>query len=146
MSDQDDIRSLIYSYAELIDAGDFDGVADLFAHARIVAGNGQVFEGRDTLRALWSDSVRTYDEGAPRVCHLISNVNVSLDDDGVGAGARSYVLVMQALPGFPLQPVAVSRHEDRFVKVDGTWRFVERRDRQELVGDLSRHVLGVEAP
>jgi 3-phenylpropionate/cinnamic acid dioxygenase small subunit len=142
--DHEDIRSLIYAYAELIDAGDFDGVADLFAHAHIVAANGQRFEGRDTLRVLWANSVRTYDHGSPSVCHLISNVNVRVDNDRTTARARSYVLVMQARPGFPLQPIAVSRHEDQFAKVDGAWRFAERRDHQDLVGDLSRHVFGIE--
>ena len=45
------ITNLIYVYAELIDAGDLDGVADLFAHGRICGvENGPpetVFEGRD---------------------------------------------------------------------------------------------------
>ena len=46
-----EIENLLYTYAERIDAGDLDGVADLFAHGRI---HGQengppetVFEGRD---------------------------------------------------------------------------------------------------
>lgn len=143
--DHERIRSLIYQYAERIDRGDFDAVADLFQHATLVAGDGSQFSGRDTLRSLWANSVRTYD-GAPNVCHVITNVDVHVSEGGESAVSRSYVTVMQAVAGFALQAVAVSLHLDSFAKVDGEWRFTERRDRQVLVGDLSHHVHGVEAP
>ena len=147
MSDHEQIRALVHAYAERIDRGDFDAVADLFAHATIVAGDGSEFSGLDTLRQLWRSSVKTYDDGSPLVCHLISNVDVHVGDDGTSATSRSYVTVLQAVPGaLPLQPVAVSLHLDTFAKVDGAWRFTERRDRQVLVGDLSHHVRGVAPP
>ena len=141
--DHEAIRSLIHQYAERIDGGDFDAVADLVQHATSVAGAGSEFSGRATLRGLWAGSVKTYDGGSPNVCHCISNIDVHVADDGTTATGRSYVTVMQAVPGFPLQAVAVSLHRDRFAKVDGEWRFTERRDRQLLVGDLSRHMNGV---
>lgn len=144
--DHEEIRALIHAYADCIDEGDLEGVADLFAHARIVAGNGQTFEGRDQLLELWRNSVILHD-GATAVCHLITNLSVVLDpDDADRASASSYVTVMQALPGFPLQPIAVSRHQDRFERVDGTWRFTERRDRQVLMGDLRNHMVGAPDP
>ena len=144
MNDHEEIRSLIFSYAELIDEGDFDGVADLFQHATLVAGDGSEFRGRDTLRSLWSNAVRLYDGGIPDTRHVITNVNVRLAPDGTTATSHSYVTVMQATPDLPLQAVAVSVHRDTFAKVDGAWRFVERRDRQALVGDLSHHMHGAE--
>lgn len=144
--DHEAIRSLIHAYAERIDRGDVEAVADLFAHATLVAGDGSEFTGRDTLRDLWKGSVRIYDDGSPHVCHCISNVDVQLSDDGTTATARSYVTVMQAAPGFALQAVAVSEHRDTFEQVDGSWRFRQRRDRQVLVGDLRHHVHGAEAP
>lgn len=144
--DHEEIRALIHAYADHIDEGDLEGVADLFAHARIVAGNGQTFEGRDQLLELWRNSVILHD-GRPQVCHLISNVTIRLDpDDPDAASSSSYVTVMQALPGFPLQPIAVSRHNDRFERVDGEWRFAERRDRQVLMGDLRNHMVGAPDP
>ena len=65
-----DIENLLYEYAERIDAGDLDGVADLFTHGRI---NGQeggppetVFEGRDRVRELYGMATRIYDDtGTP---------------------------------------------------------------------------------
>ena len=145
--DHEEIRALVHAYAARIDGGDFDAVADLFAHATVVAGDGSEFSGLDTLRQLWRSSVVTYDDGLPHVCHLISNLDVALGPDGTSATSRSYVTVMQAVAGeLALQPVAVSLHLDTFAKVDGAWRFTERRDRQVLVGDLSHHVHGVAPP
>lgn len=143
-NDYEAIRALVHAYAERIDRGNLEAVADLFAHARLVAGDGSVFEGREALLRVWQSAVRLYEDGNPRCCHLISNLTIELDPDGLGASATSYVQVMQAVEGFPLQPVAISQHRDRFAKVDGRWRFAERRDRQVLIGDLSRHVKGVE--
>jgi ketosteroid isomerase-like protein len=145
--DREQIRALVHAYAERIDGGDLDGVADLFAHATLVAGDGSEFSGRDTLRELWGDSVKLYDDGLPHVCHVVTNLDVVVDEGGQAATARSYVTVMQAVEGeLALQPVAVSLHRDAFAKVDGAWHFTERRDRQLLVGDLSHHVHGVEPP
>ncbi|HVW82200.1 MAG TPA: nuclear transport factor 2 family protein [Mycobacteriales bacterium] len=135
--DRDEIRSLIHAYARRIDSGDLDGVADLFAHARLITGDGQVFSGRETLRTLWNGVVM-YD-GVPRTHHLITNIDVVIDTGGTTASAHSYVTVIQATPALQLQMVAANRHEDRFEKVDGHWRFTERRDCPELTGDLSHH-------
>jgi len=143
--DYEEIRALVHAYAERIDGGDFEGVADLFADAQIVAGDGSIFSGRDTLLNLWKSSVRLHEGGSPNVCHLISNLSIVLDEDRDHASSTSYVLVMQALGDFPLQPIAVSRHKDRFAKVDGRWRFIERRDRQILVGNMGHHVYGGES-
>ncbi len=144
--DREEIRALIHSYADHIDDGDLEAVADLFADATIVAGNGMEFSGRDELLELWRNSVVLHEDGRTDVCHVISNLTVTIDPPGDTAGASSYVTVLQARPGFELRPIAVSRHRDRFAKVDGRWRFVERRDRQVLAGDLRHHVIGAPAP
>ena len=144
-NDHEEIRALVHAYPERLDSGDLEGVADLFAHARLIAGDGSIFEGRDTLLGLWKSSVRLYDDGLPHCCHLISNLTITVDPDGKSASSSSYVQVMQAVVGFPLQPVAISQHRDRFSKAGGRWHFIERRDRQLLVGDMSRHVQGIEA-
>ena len=53
-----EIENLLYAYAERIDSGDLDGVAELFTHGRIhgVEGGGPetVFEGRDKVRENWT--------------------------------------------------------------------------------------------
>jgi ketosteroid isomerase-like protein len=133
-----EICSLIYSYAELIDNGDVDGIVALFSHASIVSSEGQIFSGRDQLRRLWADGLKLHD-GSPRTHHLVTNVDVRLGEDTLHATGKSYITVFQALPGFPLQAIAAGHHVDTFEKSNGIWRFVERRDHRDLVGDLSNH-------
>ena len=136
---RDQITTLIYRYAECIDAGDFDGVAALFEHATVRSGE-HAFSGYEVLRNLWSGMVRTYDNGTPLTKHVISNVIVTVDPGGDRATARSYVTVLQAkLPEFPLQVIVSARHHDTFERVDGLWRFAERIDITDLVGDMSWH-------
>lgn len=135
--DRDEIRSLIHAYAHRIDTGDLDGVADLFADATIVTATGQTFSGRDTLRRLW-DGVTLY-AGVPLTHHLITNIDVTIEPGGDTASAWSYITVVQATPALALQAVVAGRHEDRFARVEGAWRFVERRDFPDLGGDLSHH-------
>ena len=68
--------------------------------------------------------------------------NIVIDFEGPDqARAQSYVMVFQSAPGFALQPIVGGTYRDRFAKVDGQWRFVERREDMELVGDLSHHLL-----
>ena len=86
------------------------------------------------------DTVILYEDGTPRTHHVTTNIAVEVDEMARTAAARSYVTVFQALPDLPLQPVAAGRYSDRFERRAGQWRFVERRVRIHLVGDLSRHL------
>ena len=140
------IKNLIYRYADLIDSGDLDAVAALFAHGRVLAAgaDGQDSEvvGAEAVNAMYRSFTRIYeDNGTPHTRHVTTNVMVDLDGSGQLASARSSAVVFQALDDFPLQPVIAVRYHDRFEKVDGQWRFVERRILSDLFGDLSRHLL-----
>jgi 3-phenylpropionate/cinnamic acid dioxygenase small subunit len=139
-----EIYVLLYSYAERIDAGDFDGVADLFAHAEVsFEGYDQVRRGREEVLEMYTGSTRRYpDDGTPKTKHVITNVIVEIDDDSDTATGRSYFTVLQAVPGeLALQPVIAGRYRDRFERVDGTWRFAARHMIIDLAGDLSHHML-----
>nr|WP_244320453.1 MULTISPECIES: nuclear transport factor 2 family protein [Streptomyces] len=81
-----------------------------------------------------------YEDGTPRTHHAVSNLAVEVDEDSGVATARSWVTVFQALPELPLQPIAAGRYRDRFERGGGRWRFVERRVRVHLVGDVSGHL------
>ena len=54
------------------------------------------------------------------------------------ARAQSYVLVHQATEALPLQPIIGGRYYDRFARVDGRWRFTERRMEMDLFGEPER--------
>jgi len=133
------IENLIATYAELVDAGDFAAVGELLVDATFTGGAGSV-SGADATEAMLQDNVIVYDDGTPRTKHLVTNVAIEIDDEAGTAAARSYFTVLQAVAGLPLQPIASGRYQDRFERRDGKWRFVERRVRTDLVGDMSRHL------
>jgi hypothetical protein len=141
-----DIYVLMYAYAERIDAGDFEGLADLLAHAELTfEGYGDVIRGRDEVLALYRRSTRRYpDDGTPKTKHLVTNVVAEIDDttSPPSATAGAYYTVLQAVPGaLALQPVIAGRYRDRFEQVDGVWRFTGRHIFVDLVGDLGHHML-----
>lgn len=132
------ITNLVHRYAELIDAGDLDGVAELFAHGGIAAG-GALLEGRDAVKAMYA-GVILYDDGTPATKHVTTNLIVDVDEDsGIGT-CRSYVTVFQYLPDFPLQAVYQCRYLDSFDRVEGEWRFKVREMVDHRPGDTSRHL------
>jgi ketosteroid isomerase-like protein len=142
------ITKLIYTYAERIDAGDFDGVAEILAHATLTfEGFGEGVEGRDAIAALYSRTTRRYEDGTPRTKHVMTNVMVDVADDGDAASSRSYFTVLQAVPGeLTLQPVIAGRYRHTYVRIDGHWRVTAMHITIDLVGDLGHHLLFDLAP
>jgi 3-phenylpropionate/cinnamic acid dioxygenase small subunit len=139
MPDATAITNLLYRYAELMDMGDLDGVAALFAHARIKMGDDYVDAA--AVRARWEDVVILYPDGTPRTKHVTTNAIVEFDDAGTAATCRSYYTVLQQVDDQPLQPIICGRYHDRFELVDGRWRWAERDySLVDRVGDLSRHL------
>ncbi len=141
-ADESQVAALVHRYPELIDSGDFEGIGRLFAHAVLRSGEAQV-RGGDELVPMLRRLVRTYEDGRTCTKHLVTNLVVQVAADRRTATARSYVTVLQARPPeLPLQVIASNRHFDRFERVEGEWRFVERVDVQDLAGNLSHHITG----
>lgn len=133
------IRALIHEYAELIDLGELDAVAALFAYGTWSSpGRGTPLRGTEQVRRAY-DGVILYD-GIPCTKHVISNVTIEIADDRATATASSYFTVLQGRPDFPLQAIIAGRYNDRFEHVDGRWRFADRQIIPDLIGDLSRHL------
>ncbi|HEY3703389.1 MAG TPA: nuclear transport factor 2 family protein [Acidimicrobiales bacterium] len=143
MDAQTAIAHLVYAYAERIDAGDFEGVADLFAGGTISAeGSDAVRAGRDDVLEMYRRSTRIYDDtSTPKTKHVTTNLVVEVDDEAGTARARSYFTVLQATPELALQPIIAGRYHDRFECPEGTWRFTERHIICDLFGDLTHHLL-----
>jgi 3-phenylpropionate/cinnamic acid dioxygenase small subunit len=135
------IENLLYRYAERIDAGDFEGVGQLFAHGRIEAAPGVVIEGADRVRKLYEGTTRRYDDGTPRTRHVMTNAIIDVDDAAGTAAARSYYTVYQQTDDVPLQPIVAGRYHDTFHRVDGDWCFDTRTMFVDLKGNLSHHLL-----
>jgi ketosteroid isomerase-like protein len=133
------IENLIASYAELVDHGDFAGVGLLLADATFTGAAGSV-TGAGAIEKMLRDNVIVYDDGTPRTKHVTTNIAIEVDEEAGTAVSRSYFTALQALPDLALQPIVSGSYQDRFERRDGQWRFVERRVRTDLVGDVSRHL------
>jgi uncharacterized protein (TIGR02246 family) len=139
-SDAEAVRALVVAYAERLDAGDLDGVATLFEDAVVrSARTGAELVGRDAVRRMY-DPVILHEDGTPRTKHVLSNLEVAVDAAAGTATSRCVFTVLQARPGAGPSPVLAGRYDDRFARVDGRWRFVERVIVPDLLGDLSTHM------
>ncbi|KWT61155.1 aromatic-ring-hydroxylating dioxygenase [Streptomyces albus subsp. albus] len=111
----------------------------LLADAAFI-GSGAPVRGAEAIERMFRETLIVYADGTPRTQHVTSNVAIEADERAGTADARSYVTVLQALPELPLQVIAAGRYRHRFERRGGRWRFVERRVRMRLVGDVSRHL------
>ena len=140
-ADRAAITNLLYTYAERLDAGDLAGVAALFANATFrTDGMPQVVRGSAELLDVYNQTVALYD-GSPCTKHVTTNLIIELGPEANTAHTRSYFTVFQARPPeLPLQAIIAGRYHDRFARIAGAWRFVDRLIFMDLVGDLSRHL------
>jgi 3-phenylpropionate/cinnamic acid dioxygenase small subunit len=138
------IENLLYTYAERIDAGDLDGVADLFAHGRICGVEDgppeTVFSGTDGVRQMYDMATRLYEDGTPKTKHLTSNARIEVDEAAGTAQSWANYLVTQATPDLPLQVIVTGHYRDTFHRVDGQWWFDTRIMFIDQVGDVSHHL------
>jgi len=131
----------MFRYAALMDAADFDGVADLFSSARITnEGVEGATEGADAVRKLYARTNRIHDDGTTRTRHVNVNVFVDIDEPGDRATAHSAFVVFQQTAALPLQPIVSGRYRDTFVRQDGQWRFESRHIVVDHVGDVREHL------
>lgn len=136
-----DITTLLYTYAEYIDAADFDAIGELFEHGQITTrGMKGATVGREAVRDLYKNTNKVHPDGTLRTRHLCTNVIVNVDESAGTATARSSFLVLQATKDLPLQPIVAGRYQDKFERAAGKWRFAEREMDVQQVGDVHEHL------
>lgn len=130
------ITELLYRYAELIDAGDFDGVGSLLGRGDFMG-----VAGAEAISKLFAATTRRFpDHGnTPRTRHLV--LNPIVDVDGEAAAARSTFCVVQCTDTVALQPIVVGRYRDTFASDGAGWYFTSRTVDVEMVGDVSDHLM-----
>jgi 3-phenylpropionate/cinnamic acid dioxygenase small subunit len=135
------ITELLYRYAELIDAGDFDGVGQLLGRATFAGTRSAQMSGAEAIAKLFAMTTRRYPEhgNTPRTRHLVLNPIVDVDDRA--ATARSTFCVVQNTETVRLQPIVVGRYFDSFSCDDDGWYFTERQVDVEMIGDISAHLM-----
>jgi 3-phenylpropionate/cinnamic acid dioxygenase small subunit len=136
------IERLLYEYAEMIDAGNFEGVGQLLDRAVVASPADAVgVSGAAAVLKLFQTSTRLYPEtGTPRTKHVMTNIIVDIDDDGRHARTRSQYTVFQGTDELPLQPIVAGRYHDEFSCDNGQWAFSRRNILVDFIGDVSRHL------
>ena len=118
---------LIHLYSMLNDAGDFDGMVELFTEDGVFA---RPSEGEVLIRGK-AAILQAYTSRPPRFTrHMITSVVVTVEDED-NARAHSYLSLHTGQPGEglprPAEPVYfIGDFKDRFVREDGVWKFSER--------------------
>lgn len=147
-----EIETLIYSYPDALDRGDLSAVREIFRYAEVETQPGQVLVGGEAVAEMFAANTIFYDakgiadpwapDSHPHTRHCLSNLVVEVEDSGLRATAKSYVVVFQARPDFPLQPVYRNRYHDVFACVEGEWRFERRTMVHDEFGpgDTSKHL------
>jgi 3-phenylpropionate/cinnamic acid dioxygenase small subunit len=135
------ITTLMFRYAEYVDAADFDAIAGLFADA-VVTNEGVDGEiaGGEAIKQLYVSTNKVHDDGTLRTRHLTANVAVDIEESAGTATARSSFVVFQQTPNLPLQPIVTGRYRDRFARADRGWRFAQRHIIVDHVGDVREHL------
>ena len=130
------ITDLLYTYAELIDAGDFAGVGRLLGRGTFAG-----VAGAEAIAALFAKTTRRFPEAGntPRTRHLVLNPIVTVDGD-LGR-ARSTFCVVQQTDTVALQPIVVGRYADTFTRDLAGWHFTAREVDVEMVGEVSDHLM-----
>jgi 3-phenylpropionate/cinnamic acid dioxygenase small subunit len=136
------VTELLYRYAELIDAGDFDGVGQLLSRSTFGGPASGSVSGAQNIAKLFAMTTRRYpDHGnTPRTRHLVLNPIVELTGDAT-ASCRSTFCVVQDTETVPIQPIVVGRYYDTFGQDDSGWFFTERKVDIQMIGDVSAHLM-----
>ena len=136
------VTELLYRYAELIDAGDFEGVGRLLARSTFGGPASGSVSGAQNIAKLFATTTRRYPEhgNTPRTRHLVLNPLVELSGDGT-ASSRSTFCVVQDTETVPIQPIVVGRYYDTFGRDADGWYFTDRKVEIQMIGDVSAHLM-----
>ncbi len=130
LEEKDAIRELMARYCFHFDNGEFDQWLSLFtADAVFDLGTRGRFQGREALRSFLR--VIPLSNGVPMMKHCVLNVIITVS--GLHATAESYVIVLRG-GGHGLALSIAGRYQDQLSKVDGEWRFAQRKVHFDLMG------------
>jgi len=126
-----DCERLVYAYSRALDLGNMSAAADFFAEngsmARPMAPD-QIIQGRETIRASLLSRPKTL-----LTKHLATNVMIDVESRDSARGI-SYLTMIATTPPAGAQPPYLSQgpiyfgqFEDRFVRENHVWKFLERR-------------------
>ena len=138
-SSKEAINRLMNEYCYCIDQGNLEGFAGLFEQGSfgVMGDPGGPCVGKEAVLE-FLQNVILYD-GKPQTKHVMSNVQIDVDEAAGEASAQSYIIVFQALENFPMQAIFGGHYHDRFTRSANGWAFASRDVSPDLLGDLSLH-------
>ena len=141
LEDERDIARLIASYGPLVDSGDADGAAALWAVDGSYDVGDWLMSSRDEIAAMVRSDAH---QGliAKGCCHFFGPPVVEVDGDDAVAICESTLLVRRESGGYAVARAGV--HVLRLRRDNGAWRIVSRTARQ-LDGTASARDLIAEA-
>ena len=133
------VTELLYRYAELIDAGDFDGVGTLLAATADSswASRAPRRSPNCSPRPPAASRITATPRGPDTWCSIRSSTWTVTRH----STARSTFCVVQQTETVALQPIAVGRYADTFGRDGAGWHFTERKVDIQMIGDVSDHLM-----
>lgn len=138
----EEIRQLIHSYCWMVDAADYDGLAEFFKYAD-VSYDGEVAISQDgkAQAETFKQSTIRFEDGLPHTMHLVIDPIIDIDVEAGTATAKHYTIVIQGKTGEFGPDVKIMDYKyDTFAYRDGTWVLTARDMRNLAIGDLSKHI------
>lgn len=144
------IEGIVFRYAEALDGGDLEALAELFAAGVVKSAVGEPAKGAQEVFDLYAKVVKFYDadenpvpyqrrQCTPRTRHVTTNLIFEFDNAVTQAEVRSVFTVYQNLGGRN-ELVAGGRYIDQFKYTMSGWHLAERQILLDSPGDLSRHL------
>lgn len=117
------IQELIARYNHAIDFGNYEAWVECFAEDGVFEGSAGRFAGRAELRQ-FTEQFKTMRANLPNVRHCVMNTVTEVEGDT--AISSSYLqLITTGKEGTKI--LFTGRYDDKLVKIDGKWRFKERK-------------------
>jgi len=117
---------LLVSYTHHIDVGEPTKVADLFVEDGVWESPEGAQKGREAIHRFFADAAML---GSVKR-HVNTNVAITITDADHGEGLSYFLLFRDTsgrrIPDLADQPTIVGEYRDRYVRVDGDWRFARR--------------------
>jgi len=126
LEDREEIRYLLRNYGRFLDQRDFEAFSLLFAEkdGEWIGGMGKA-RGRQAIRKFMEEKIGggTGEAAAPNY-HLFMNDVIDLNGDKASATTK-WMFVIRNETGLP-QPLLLGHYEDRFIREEGQWKFLQR--------------------
>lgn len=136
MSDLDEIRALVHSYADAVCRRDTEQWASNWTDDAVWDIGGGPSEGRDAVVRDWAAAM----DNMRAVVHTVLNGTAVLDDDS-GTGTGRWYFQEHVVPDGSTPGVLMAYYDDVYRRTADGWRFVSRLMTLLYIGptDLSGH-------